>query len=291
MFNGNFIDHLHFSRKAQHTYWKINATLLDTDFGTIRILDTGGNKPALINAPDGPNVIEHQLGFIGELSKSFRVICFEFPGVGFSYPSRRYDYSIENGAALIMQVMDILGIARAVFSFSCSNGYYAMKAAERFPERVTHLFLSQTPSFEALQRWSEKSIPKSLRLPVLGQTINALYAKRFAAIWYKYALPKDANRNPFIQTAHHALNHRGCFCLAGLVQGLNRETPTSLHPMQIPSTLIWGKLDFTHRHTAPDTIHTHLPGCEIIAFAQCGHFPELENITRYATLLRERCPL
>ncbi|MCA6362286.1 MAG: alpha/beta hydrolase [Bacteroidetes bacterium] len=288
MFNSNFIDHLRFARKPTTAYWNINATLLDTDFGTVRVFDTGGEKPVLINAPDGPNVIEHQLALIEQLSKSFRVICFEFPGVGFSYPSRRFNYSIDHGAALILQVMDILGIARAVFAFSCSNGYYAIKATERFPERVTHLFLSQTPSFEALQQWSEKSIPKSLRVPVLGQTMNAVYAKKFAAIWYKYALPKGANRNPFVQTAHHALGQRGCFCLSGLVQGLNRESSASLHPLHAPATLVWGKLDFTHRHTAPDTIHTHLPGCEIIEFAQCGHFPELENTTQYATLIRER---
>lgn len=288
MFTGNFIDHILFAGRTENTSWQINAALLDTDFGTIRIFDTGGQKPVLINAPDGPNVIEHQLALIEQLAKSFRVICFEFPGVGFSYPSRRYDYSIGKAASLIIQVMDILGIPRAVLAFSCSNGYYAIKVAELFPERVAHLFLSQTPSFDALRKWSGKSIPKLLRVPVIGQTANAIYAKKFASLWYKYALPKGANTQPFAQTALQALSHRGCFCLSGLVQGLNRESAASLKALQIPATLVWGKLDFTHRHTQASTIHSHLPGCEIVEFAQCGHFPELENTANYVSLVRER---
>jgi len=284
---GHFVDTFRFSLKRIPSHWNINAKLITTDYGTIRILDSGGTKPVIITVPDGPNVIEHHENLITQLSKNFRVICFEFPGIGFSYPNSKYDYSINKASKLIINIMDILKIERATLSFSCSNGFYAIKTAQLYPERIIQLFLSQTPSLKAMKKWTKNAIPKVLTYPVIGQITNAFLEKKFTKIWYNYALPKGIDTTDYKNKAHHALSNGSCFCLSGLVQGLNKEINVALNVLDIPSTLIWGTKDYMHRKTKSNSIIEHLPNCDIFEFDACGHFPELENTKKYVSLINE----
>lgn len=285
---GNFIDTFRTHFKNGHSNLKKNYYIISTDFGKIRVFDTKENKPVIISVPDGPNVIEHHENLISKLSKDYRVICFEFGGIGKSYPSSKYDYSFEKSSRLIINVMDILKIGRATFCFSCSNGFYAIKTAELFPERVNHLFLSQTPSITSMVSWTDENIPKILRYPVIGQIANSFSEKKLTKAWYKYALPKETDNSEYIQKAISSINNGGCFCLSGLVQGLEKESMSKLNVLEVPATIIWGKKDYTHRNTDNKSILEHLPNCEIIEFENCGHFPELENTNRYVGLLKNK---
>ena len=285
---GRFIDHIRFSWKTPPKLGE-GYNYLDTDFGKIRTFDTKGNRPVIINVPDGPNVIEHQLPLIKELAKSYRVICFEYPGIGFSYPNSKYDYSFENGSDLLIQIMDILNLENASLLFSCSNGYYAIQAAMKNANRFSHIFLSQTPSIEGIISWTEKSIPKLLKTPIIGQLTNAIFAKKFGETWYKYSLPKNhPNRQHYTELAKTTIHKGGCFCLSSLVQGLKKDSSSKLNLSGIPTTLVWGSLDFTHRKTDKDSITTHIKNCEIIEFSDSGHFPELEQMRKYVSLINER---
>ena len=285
---GDFIDILRCRFKKRPASPEDLFSLISTDFGQVRVFDTKGDKPVILSVPDGPNVIEHHQDLISKLSKNFRVICFELSGLGQSYPNSKYDYSFDKAALLIINVMDILRVERATLCFSCSNGFYAIRTAELFPERIGHLFLSQTPSIPSVVEWANGNIPKILRYPVLGQVVNSFSEKRLARIWYRYALPKETDNTKYIETALYSLDHGGCFCLSGLVQGLDKERNSNLKVIETPATVVWGTKDYTHRKTDRMSILEHLPKCEIIEFETCGHFPELEDTDRYAQLLREK---
>lgn len=285
---GQIIDTLRYARKSLPPF-SDGFFYLDTDFGKIRVFDTKGSLPIIINVPDGPNVIEHQIPLINDLSKNYRVICFEYPGLGFSYPNNKYDYSFSNGSNLLFQVMNSLKLDKASLLFSCSNGYYAIQAAIDNPERFNHIFLSQTPSIDSIVKWTKKSIPNILKMPFVGQMANAIYAKKLAGIWYKYSLPKNhESRYEYAHTARTSISKGGCFCLSSLVQGLNRDRKSELNLVGVPTTLVWGSMDYTHRKTNKESIKRHIKNCEIIEFDQCGHFPELENRKGYVKLIKER---
>ncbi|MCF2875235.1 MULTISPECIES: alpha/beta fold hydrolase [unclassified Tenacibaculum] len=285
---GNIIDNLRYIWKSPPKFGE-DFFYLNTDYGKIRVLDTKGNLPVIINVPDGPNVIEHQFHLIKSLSKDYRVICFEYPGLGFSFPNNKYDYSFESGANLLNQVMKILKLEKVSLLFSCSNGYYAIQAAMKNPDKFNHIFLSQTPSTEGLLKWTEKSIPSLIKTPFLGQLTNAFYAKKFAGIWYKYALPKESlHQLNFTEIAQTSIHKGGCFCLSSLVQGLKKDSNTLLKLNEVPTTLVWGSSDFTHRKTDKTSIKSHINNCEIIEFKDCGHFPELERTNDYVKLIKER---
>jgi pimeloyl-ACP methyl ester carboxylesterase len=285
---GNFIDTIRFGKSSAPNHWA-NTKLIETDYGKLRVLDTqSSNKPVIINVPDGPNVIEHQLSLIEKLSVDYRVICFEFPGLGFSFPTSKYDYSFEQSARIILQLMDVLMVERAALCFSCSNGFYAIKASEIAPERFTHLFLTQTPSVHSMKVWADDNIPKILTYPIIGQLINSFAERKLAKIWYKTALPKSTDKTTYEKTALNALNTGGCFCLSSLVQGLIPELSSHLIQSMVPSTQIWGGKDYSHRKTDNKSILEHLPHCKIINFESCGHFPELESTDKYVILINER---
>lgn len=287
---GALVDHLLYRAdavlRARHagagTRW------IDTPHGRLRVLDSGGDAPALLFAPDGPCVIEHYAPLIERLRADFRVVVFDLPGFGLSAPSARYTHRLEQGADAIVAVLDALGIARATLCFSCVNGFYAIAAATRAPSRVDRLILAQTPGIEAMQAWTARMIPWPLRLPGLGQLLNFLGRRRLARTWYRIALPRTTDRAPFDAPAQTALDHGGCFCLAGVVQGM---APTAVdHPLlqlrDLPVTLLWGGADFSHRHTQPESLQALLPQASILRFDAVGHFPDLEQPDTYAAVVR-----
>jgi len=219
---GSFIDTYVYRRRVDSRSWQDKVCLIATDFGSIRVLDTGGYGPVILNIPDGPNVIEHHKELIAKLSQKLRVICFELPGIGFSYPNSKYDYSFSKASKLIINLMDILEIDKAALAFSCSNGLYAIKTAELYPERISRLFLSQTPSLASMNVWTNNAIPKILKYPIIGQIVNLFSAKKFAKVWYKYALPKNTDLNQYQDIALHSLNNGGCFVCQVLCKAWKR---------------------------------------------------------------------
>jgi len=79
--------------------------------------------------------------------------------------------------------------------------------------------------------------------------------------------------------------------LSSLVQGLEKNKNSTMKVEGVPSTLIWGSKDYTHRETRSESIKEHLPNCEVIEFHMSGHFPELEETDRYVHLIHERMEL
>jgi pimeloyl-ACP methyl ester carboxylesterase len=284
---GNFIDTIRLGKSTLPSSI-INAQFVETSYGKLRVLDTKENKPVIISVPDGPNVIEHHQNLIEKLSVNFRVICFEFPGLGFSYPTFSHTHSFELSAKILLQLMDILKVGKAALCFSCSNGFYAIKAAEIAPERFTYMFLTQTPSVHSMKDWTNLIIPKVLTYPIVGQLINAFTEKKLAKIWYKTALPKATDKTAYQNTAIHSLSNGGCFCLSSLVQGLVNEVNTPLLQTKVPAIQIWGKMDYSHRKTDNYSILEHIPNCEIVEFDTCGHFSDLESTDNYVRLVTEK---
>jgi len=185
----------------------------------------------------------------------------------------------------VVDVLDALDIRTATLAFSCANGFYASRVAQLAPQRVASLFLAQTPSLAAMHAWTRRIIPRPLRIPVAGQLAAWLFRRKAALAWYDVALPKGIDREPFRKPTRHALSCGSCFCLAGVVQGLVRESVTAIKVSDTPCTMIWGAKDRSHRGTNALSLRDCIPHAEIVEFDDCGHFPDLEQPERYAALL------
>ena len=261
--------------------------LYSTQAGTLRVLDTGGSKQPVLIAPDGPCVIEHYDNLIELLSPNFRVVCFDLPGFGFSYPALGYNFSIAQTAESVVELMDLLGIGYAALALTCANGFVALHVAKHYPNRVSHLVLGQTPSFQSMRQWNDRIIPKILHVPYVGQLITAGLARKFSDGWYDLALPRASNcKFQFVQHADHALKSGGCFCLASLIQGLSHTQDAELGEVSVPTLLIYGNKDRSHKHTDFASLRDHVSAAEIIMFQGCGHFPDIERPQEYASYIK-----
>ena len=276
------------SRKQVSSLSSAQMKLLRTQSGTLRILDTGSEKQPIVLVPDGPCVLEHYADLISLLSQDFRVVCFDLPGFGFSYPSFGFDFSVTQTADTIVEVMDLMAIPMAALAFTCANGFFALSVAKRYPERVSHLILGQTPSFESMRQWNEQIIPKILHVPYIGQALMVGTARGASASWYNRALPKHSkHRFPFTQQADKALKAGGCFCLASFVQGLSKTQDAEVSGVSTPTLLIYGDRDRSHRHTNFSSLGDHVQLLDITSFKGCGHFPDLERPQEYAKRIKQ----
>jgi pimeloyl-ACP methyl ester carboxylesterase len=262
---------------------------IQTPFGKVRAYDSGSNKPTLLMVPDGPCFLEHFAELIQAASAKWRVVVFDMPGFGRSFPQNGYNHSFEHASAVIKAVHDKLNLKSATLAFSCANGFYAIDFAIKFPANVARVLLMQTPSLAAMTPWGEKNIPWPVRIPYLGQL--AVYAQRMRIpwIWFKSALPKASpHLQTYSQTSCHQIASGACNCLASVVQGLSKMDETQLLGAQVPVDLIWGARDFSHRMTRPDSLRTLVPHAKIEIWEDVGHFPNLEQPQRFLDFLDSR---
>lgn len=265
--------------------------IVNTPLGPVRLYDSNMDRsttlPCVLITPDGPNVIEHYADLIPLLSPHVRVVCFEMPGFGFSLPQKTYAHSLDQGAGVILGVLDALGIKKATLAFSCVNGYYALRAAQITSERISQLVLSQTSSLRAIRAWARRAIPWQVLVPVAGQIGTWLFRRKLARDWYHVALPRTTDPDFYQRTALHAFDHGGCFCLAGVAQGLAMEPVDTLRGVTVPCTILWGTKDHSHKNTDPASLLEYAPKAKLIRFEDTGHFPDLEHPRRYAEILVE----
>ncbi|MGB7412969.1 MAG: alpha/beta hydrolase [Thermosynechococcaceae cyanobacterium] len=275
-------------RRQERSLQSDQMKLLQTQAGTLRILDTGGNKQPLMMVPDGPCVLEHYADLIELLSPDFRVVCFDLPGFGFSYPAFGFDFSVSKMADTVVEVMDLLNIPCAVLAFTCANSFFALHVAKHHPERVSHLILGQTPSLQAMRQWDDQMIPKLLHVPYVGQMIMAGLTRKISVGWYDRALPKRSEQKAqFTLFADQALKSGGCFCLASFVQGLSKTQDCEISDVSTPTLLIHSNKDLSHRQTNFSSLRDHVPTADIMTFKGCGHFPDLERPQAYAKQIKQ----
>lgn len=258
-----------------------------TNAGQLRLVDTGGDKPVILTTPDGPCVIEHYRQLIDSLSEVFRVICFDMPGFGFSFPSTRYRFRIPEAADATLELLDALSINRAIIAFTCVNGIVALNLAQRYPNRVSHLILAQTPGMAGMRQWTNRNIPRVLRVPFVGQLTGLIGTQYLATNWFKLALPKESeHKRRFVETAKHALQTGGCFCLASQVQGALECSDEDADHVTCPTLMIHGDSDYSHRQTDFQSLAGTIPHARIVSFEGCGHFPNLERSSEYVEHLQ-----
>lgn len=285
------IDALRSGLRLKKRNWKTHPKIemLTLTGGKVRVLDTKVGKQSLLIIPDSPNVIEHYFDVIKQLGASYRVIIFDLYGFGFSHHNGKYDYSFDATTLLINEVLDLLKVNRTNIIFPCSHGFYGIAFATSNPEKVNQLILMQTPSLAEMNNWSDRIVPSFLKKPVLSQLIMPFVEKKFVDKWYDYSLPRETDKQPYKKVALEALNNGATYCLCSLTQGISTQNDHKfMLDNALPTTLIYGSKDFTHKTTDFESIKKYHNKVDIIQFEDCGHFPHLENKNKFIHIIKEK---
>jgi pimeloyl-ACP methyl ester carboxylesterase len=279
-----FDEYLH--RRLNKSKKGKDFSFLKTKFSNIRFFDSGGDKPILLTAPDGPCFIEHFHDYIERAKDSWRVVILDMPGFGESYPINGYDHSFDAATYTLKCLVDHLSLKDITLSLSCGNGFYGIYFSKKYPELFKKLVLLQTPGFDGMGPWLQSSVPSPVKIPFIGQFVVFSQRLKIPKTWFKVALPKNSPHfMTWSELSTKRIEQSCCNCLASVVQGFAAMKEEDLMGCEVPTLMIWGKKDYSHRYTDEHSLRDVIPNAEIVVWEDCGHFPELEQTERFLEAL------
>jgi pimeloyl-ACP methyl ester carboxylesterase len=233
---------------------------------------------------------------IDELADSFTVLAPDLLGHGQSAKPRG-DYSLGAYASGVRDILLALGHERATVVGHSLGGGVAMQFAYQFPERCERLVLVSSGGLgrevhpllrAATLPGSELVLPliAHARLLALGEVVGRVLGAvkleagpDLAEVARGYASLADADaRSAFIETMRAVLDYGG--------QRVSARDRLYLAEA-MPTLLIWGADDPIIPVAHGLAAHEAMPGSRFEVFEGAGHFPQLTDPRRFATLVRE----
>ena len=185
---------------------------------------------------------------------------------------------------MLLEVLDQLGVERAVLALSCVAGLASVAAAVERPERVAGVVGVQSADFAGALAWSQRVDRRGwVRTPVLGQMLVRWNRRPLAHQWYRAASGDPRWVEPFAGKALRAYDQGAYYSLASALQNLSRlDADRVLGTVEaMPAVAIWGQRDRTHRRTDRSALARYLPRLTVVEIDEAGHFPELEAEERF----------
>jgi len=255
--------------------------IIETSFGSIRVRDTEGDNKALIFLCDPPVTVEAYDELIASFQPEHRVVVIELPSFGFSRVSNSKAMTFGGALVETEEAISSLNLDSCVVFGPCICGFLAAELVARGNLPIKGLVLMQTPDKAGMLSWVTRMDPKGLlRIPILGQLLSRITARRMAKFWLSYATAKEFDSASLVSSTDRVLAQGGGFPLATMLQLWSTGTKDA--NLNVPSLIIWGKQDRSHKQTASTSTCKHLPNAEIIEFSDCGHFTELEQPMAFA---------
>ncbi|MBB3045900.1 pimeloyl-ACP methyl ester carboxylesterase [Litorivivens lipolytica] len=261
------------------------TSIISVGSASVRLRDTGGTGNSLVFLCDPPITVEAYDGLISAFSPDFRVIVAEVPGFGFSRASSGRQLSFTGAVEIVETALASLELKSVVLFGPCICGFVATEIASRGNLPVAGVVLMQAPDKEGMLAWVERMDPKGLlRVPLFGQMLLKLNAKKTVKFWLKYATAKIFDPSSIIDVTTQSLEDGGGYPLATMLQSWSAGTKDA--GLEIPGLIIWGRQDRSHLETPSECTRAHLVNGEVIEFPDCGHFSELEKPAEFAATVR-----
>jgi pimeloyl-ACP methyl ester carboxylesterase len=126
-----------------------------------------------------------------------------------------------------------------------------------------------------------------IKTPVIGQLFMKYLKSMVARNWYRVALGechKDQYR-AYLDPVIMAFKDGAQFRLADAYQQVLQLDGSAL---EVPhdAIVIWGEDDRTHIGSDKKSVLRHVPHAQYVTFSGCGHFPSLEKMHDYLTLVQ-----
>jgi pimeloyl-ACP methyl ester carboxylesterase len=122
--------------------WGPGTSFITTSSGETHILDVGEGEVVLLIHGSTGSIADWQESVAYELAKSYRVVAFDSYGFGLSERNDSFEYGHPLWTQQAIEVLDALGIERAVVLGHSAGAGVAVALAAFFPERVSGAILS-----------------------------------------------------------------------------------------------------------------------------------------------------
>ena len=269
--------------------WPSLQRLVDTPWGPVNVLDSGGDGDALlwIHGLNGSwhNWLLNLPAFMDE----HRCIAVDLPGFGASPVPRDGEISITRYAAMVDAVCDAIGVERATVIGNSMGGFIGAEIALRFATRVERLVLVSAAGL---------SIEHQRRQPLLflARLGEVLGAHRAAQLRITVTRPRA--RRLALQSV---IRYPEKMTPALVAQQLQEATPgfvkaldalmsysfrDRLGAIEAPVLVVWGENDMlVPLGDAQRFVDLIGPNARKVVFEDTGHVPMLERPTRFNATL------
>lgn len=205
----------------------------------------------------------------------FRVIRFDLPGFGLTGPDPGNDYSDARNVAVVVALLDQLGIVRASVVGHSLGGRIAWQLAAAHPERIDRLVLISPDGF-ASPGFEYGKAPEVPRVAALMRLALPKFMLRMN-LEPGYADPRWVTDE--LLTRYHDLllapGVRGAV-LQRMGQTILSDPVPILQRVQAPTLLLWGERDAMIPFRNSADYLQWLPDARLVALPGVGHLPQEE---------------
>ena len=210
------------------------------------------------------------------LEHNYRVIRLDLPGFGLSGENDDNDFSDSHDLAVIMGLLDQLGVRKASFIGNSLGGKLAWRIASTYPERIEKLVLISPDGF-ASEGFDYDKQPKpsfmlsamtlALPKPLLKMSLVPAYADTNSLTTAMVDRYHDLMCAPGVRKS----------IVARFNQTLLKNPVPLLQTIQADTLLMWGEHDaMIPVANATDYINT-IPNSHLTVLPNVGHLPQEEQ--------------
>lgn len=243
---------------------------------SLRVRDTGSkDAPALILIHGFGSSIETWEPWARSLNANYRVVRFDLPGCGLSEPDRTGNYSDVRSVALVRELMDQLGIEKAVLIGNSMGGRIAWRFAAAFPARTSKLILISPDGFAS----PGFQYGKPSRVPVLVQLMRYFLPRTLLRMNLEAAYADPARLSDLVVDRYYDLllapGNRAA-TIQRMRQSALEDPVPMLRQIRSPTLLLWGKKDRLIPYENSADYMAALPNAVLVSFPDLGHVPQEE---------------
>jgi pimeloyl-ACP methyl ester carboxylesterase len=228
-------------------------------------------------------------GWAQALKNGRRVIRFDLPGFGLTGPPPDCIYSIDRDIAVLIAVLDRLGVARCVLGGNSLGGAIAWQAALLYPSRIEKLILVDAGGYP----FRPISLPIGFRLAklpginwLLQNTLpRFLVVQGFRNAWGDPAKVTQEMVDRSVELMQREGNRRAL--LARFNQAQPGARADRIKELKLPTLIIWGGKDRLIPPINAQRFHEDIAGSTLVIFDDMGHAPEEEDPARTVRAVRQ----
>jgi 3-oxoadipate enol-lactonase len=251
----------------------MKTLVLEHRLMSVRYEDVGKGLPVvLLHAfPLDRAMWEPQLAPIA--AAGFRVLAPDLPEFGETTPGSEV-FTIERSADVIADLLEEIGIEKAVVGGLSMGGYIALAFARRHPDRLIGLILADTKAApdDADAKANRDRLIADVKAGGASTAAEALLPKLFS--------PTTRDQKPEVieQAQSLILRQRGAAIIAALYALRDRpDAVPGLESVSVPTLVLVGEHDAVTPPPVAEQLVGSIRGAELVSIPNAGHLSNLEN--------------
>ena len=263
--------------ELEATYLEDSADISTVLGNQMHVRDRGPkDAPAVILIHGFASSLQTFEGWQDRLKSEFRVISIDLPGSGLSRPDSARDYSDERSIALIKEIMDQLGIARATLAGNSIGGRISWRFAGVHPDRVDKLVLIAPDGFAS----DGFEYGKAPEIPAMTNIMKVFLPRYLIEENLTPAHGDPSTMTPdMVKRYHDLLIGPGTrqAVIDRMAQTVLIDPVPILKTINVPVLLLWGEKDNLIPASHALDYSNVLSDSRTVVLPELGHVPQEEN--------------